>query len=214
MAAGAPEVDAHAEVVPAGASDTAATAATGAPAVTAQADVVGVQPPSDVGGDLAAGAPEVDATARVVPVPSATNLQTCRMMAGAWIPRRARLAQMPLLAIVEGPAEDLTRAICREICKQLPYYTYGEDCIPADSAPTGTVGREAGEHVRGGIVVSLDANQSEPEFSAGSPEPSVSEVRLLVSQSTTTDLDDLDLFISRRADLRRVLSRLTGGIGA
>ena len=90
-------------------------------------------------GDVEAGAPGVEATARVVPVPSATNLQTCRMLSGAWMPRRARVAVMPILAVVEGPAEDLVRAICREICKQLPYYTYGEDYVPADAAPTGTI---------------------------------------------------------------------------
>ena len=61
--------------------------------------------------------------------------------------------------------------------------------------------------------MSLDPNQSEPQFEDGSWEPSVSEVRLLISQATSTDFDDLELFISRRADLRRVLSRLTGGIG-
>ena len=214
VAAGAPTIAAQAEVVPAGGRDTAATVGAGAPVLTARADTVGVQPPEDVGGDVAAGAPEVDATARVVPVPSATNLQTCRMLAGAWMPRRARVAVMPIMAVVEGPAEDLVRAICREICKELAYYEYGESCIPADAAPTGTIGREAGEHTPGAIVVSLDPNQSEPEFGeTGGWEPSVSEVRLLVTQATTTDFDDLELFISRRADLRRVLSRLTGGIG-
>ena len=60
--------------------------------------------------------------------------------------------------------------------------------------------------------MSLDPNQSEPQFEDGSWEPSVSEVRLLISQATSTDFDDLELFISRRADLRRVLSRLTGGM--
>ena len=56
-------------------------------------------------------------------------------------------------------------------------------------------------------------NQSMPDFEDGSPEPSVSEVRILLTQPTTHDSDDLSLFISRRADLRRVLSRLHGGIG-
>ena len=213
-AAGAPRVSADAEVVPAGDTGTTATVGAGAPVLTARAETVGVAPPSDAGGDVATGAPEVDATARVVPVPSATNLQTCRMMAGAWMPRRARVAVMPILATVEGPAEDLVRAICREICRQLPYYTYGESCIPADAAPTGTLGPSEGEHTPGAIVVSLDPNQSEPEFSGGGGwEPAVSEVRLLVTQATTTDFSDLELFITRRADLRRVLSRLTGGIG-
>ena len=215
VTAGAPGVSAEAESVR-GAPvdhDTAAGVDLGAPSVTAEAEAVPEAAPVDVSGDVEAGAPGVEATARVVPVPSATNLQTCRMLSGAWMPRRARVAVMPILAVVEGPAEDLVRAICREICKQLPYYTYGEDCVPADAAPTGTLGPSAGEHTPGAIVVSLDPNQSEPEFEQGSWEPSVSDVRLLVTQATTTDFSDLELFISRRADLRRVLSRLTGGIG-
>ena len=170
--------------------------------------------PVDVGAPtVSAGAPGVEATARVVPVPSATNLQTCRLLSGAWLPRRARVAVMPIMAVVEGPAEDLVRAVCREICKELPYYEFGETCIPADAAPTGTVGKSEGEHTPVAIVVSLDPNQSEPEWEDGSPEPSVSEVRMLVTQATTTDYEDLELFVTRRADLRRVLSRLTGGIG-
>ena len=214
ITAGAPSVAADAERIEAGQADAAATAGAGASALTARAETVGVQPPADVGGDLAAGAPSVDATAGVVAVPSETNLQTCRMLAGAWMPRRARVAVMPLLCVVEGAAEDLVRAICRQICKELPYYVYGESCIPADAAPTGTLGPSEGEHTPGAIVVSLDPNQSEPSFGDGSWEPAVSEVRLLISQATTTDFDDLSLFISRRADLRRVLSRMTGGIGA
>ena len=201
VTAGAPGVSAEAEAVR-GAPvdhDTAAGVELGAPGVTAEAEAVPAAAPVDVGADVSAGAPGVEATARVVPVPSATNLQTCRMLSGAWMPRRARVAVMPILAVVVGPAEDLVRAICREICKQLPYYTYGEDCLPADAAPTGTLGPEAGEHTPGAIVVSLDPNQSEPEFEQGSWEPSVSEVRLLVTQATTTDFDDLELFISRRA---------------
>ena len=213
ITSGAPSVGADAERIEAGRADTAATAGAGAPVLTAGVETVGVWPPADVGGDLAAGAPSVDATAGVVVIPSETNLQTCRMLAGAWMPRRARVAVMPILAVVEGPAEDLVRAICREICKQLPYYEYGESCIPVDAAPTGTLGPSEGEHTPGAIVVSLDPNQSEPEFEQGSWEPSVSDVRLLVTQATTTDFDDLPLFIDRRADLRRVLSRLTGGIG-
>ena len=215
VTAGAPGVSAEAEAVR-GAPvdhDTAAGVELGAPGITADAEAVPEAAPIDVSGDVEAGAPGVEATARVVPVPSATNLQTCRMLAGAWMPRRARVAVMPILAVVVGPAEDLVRAICREICKQLPYYEYGESCIPADAAPTGTVGPEAGEHTPGAIVVSLDPNQSEPEWGAGSWEPAVSEIRLIVTQATTTDFSDLELFISRRADLRKVLSRLTGGIG-
>ena len=82
-AAGAPRVSADAEVVPAGDTGTTATVGAGAPVLTARAETVGVQPPSDAGGDVAAGAPAVDATARVVPVPSATNIQLAWLAAGA-----------------------------------------------------------------------------------------------------------------------------------
>ena len=134
VTAGAPGVSAEAEAVR-GAPvdhDTAAGVELGAPGVTAEAEAVPAAAPVDVSGDVEAGAPGVEATARVVPVPSATNLQTCRLLSGAWMPRRARVAVMPILAVVEGPAEDLVRAICREICKQLPYYTYGRStaCLP------------------------------------------------------------------------------------
>ena len=44
-------------------------------------------------------------------------------------------------------------------------------------------------------MVSLDVNQSLSEFEDGDPEPSISEVRILLTQPTTTDSDDLSLFI-------------------
>ena len=42
----------------------------------------------------------------------------------------------------------------------------------------------------------------------------MSEVRLILTQPVTTDLDDLDLFISRRADVCGVLAVLNGEIDA
>ena len=173
-----------------------------------------MQPPADVGGDVASGAPEADATAVVVPVPSETNVQLAWLAAGAWMPRtNPPRAQMPLVVRCEGATEDLCPAICRELAKQLEWCIFGETAVPSDSAPHGVVTSSAAQHVIGGVVVSLDVNQSMPEFEDGSPEPSISEVRILLTQGTTTDSDDLSLFISRRADLRRVLSRLHGGIG-
>ena len=214
VAAGAPTVSAQAEVVPAAAADVAGALAAGAPTLSADAEVESVGAPIDVGGDLAAGAPEVDATARVVPVPSETNVQLAWLAAGAWMPRtNPTRAVMPVVVRCQGATEDLCPAICRELVKKLTYYTLGEDCVASDAAPHGTITASSAQHVKGGIVVSLDVNQNLPEFEDGSPEPSISEVRILVSQGTTTDSDDLELFISRRADLRRVLSRLTGGIG-
>ena len=214
VAAGAPRVSADAEVVPAGDTGTTATVGAGAPVLTARAEKVGVAPPSDAGGDVAAGAPEVDATARVVPVPSETNVQIAWLGAGAWMPRtNPTRAVMPLVVRCQGGTEDLCPAICRELDKKLDWAIFSETAIPFDAAPHGTITGASGQHVIGGVVVSLDVNQSLPDFEDGSPEPSISEVRILLTQPTSSDSDDLPLFIARRADLRRVLSRLTGGIG-
>ena len=170
--------------------------------------------PSDVGGEVETGAPEVDATAVVVPVPSATNVQLAWLAAGAWMPRtNPSRAQMPLVVRCEGATEDLCPAICRELVKKLDWCIFGETGIPTDAAPHGVITASSSQHVKGAVVVSLDVNQSLPEFEDGDPEPSISEVRILLTQPTTTDSDDLPLFIERRADLRRVLSRLHGGIG-
>ena len=121
---------------------------------------------------------------------------------------------MPLVVTCEGPTEDLCPAICRELATQLEWAVFGESAIPADAAPHGVIPATRAPHDKGAVVVALDVNQSAPAFEQGSPEPSVSEVRVLLTQGTTTDYADLPLFISRRADLRRVLSRLNGGIGA
>ena len=212
--AGAPRVSADAEVAPAGDTGTAATAGAGAPGLTADVETVGVQPPSDAGGDLAAGAPEVDATARVVPVPSETNVQLAWLAAGAWQPRtNPPRAVMPLVVRCQGATEDLCPAICRELVKKLEW------CISVRRRSQATAHHTASSRVAPRSTSSAaswsvwDVNQSLPEFEDGDPEPSISEVRILLTQPTTTDSDDLSLFIERRADLRRVLSRLHGGIG-
>ena len=118
---------------------------------------------------------------------------------------------MAMVITCEGPTEDVVPAICRELATRLDWCEVGETVFPRDAAPHGT--GYHGEHVKAGLVVSLDANQNAPIFEQGSAEPSVSDVRILLTQSTTDDSDDLSLFISRRADLRRVLSALNGGIG-
>ena len=69
---GAPGVSADAEVVPAAVRDTAAAVAAGAPTLTAQAEVVGVGAPIDVGGEVETGAPTVSAQAAVVQADPAT----------------------------------------------------------------------------------------------------------------------------------------------
>ena len=84
--------------------------------------------------------------------------------------------------------------------------------IPADAAPRGTITAASGEHVYGGLLISLDPNQPAPEYVESNAKPDVSEVRLILTQPVTTDLDDLDLFIARRAGVCGVLAVLNGTI--
>ena len=241
VAAGAPVVSGSAEKVPAAVQDISGTVAAGAPRVTGRAEKVSADEPtvhdisgtvtagaprvtgraevveagySDTGGTIAAGAPVLTARAVKVAAPSETNVQLAWLAAGAWMPRtNPSRAQMPLVVRCEGATEDLCPAICRELVKKLDWCIFGETAIPTDAAPHGVITASSSQHVKGAVVVSLDVNQSLSEFEDGDPEPSISEVRILLTQPTTTDSDDLSLFIERRADLRRVLSRLHGGIG-
>ena len=143
-----------------------------------------------------------------------TTVQVAWFGAGAWMPRtNPQRAVMPLVVRCDGPTEDLCPAICRELARELSWGIYGENLIPADAAPRGVITESSGEHVKGGMLISLDPNQPAPEYSSTNPKPDISEVRLILTQPVTTDLDDLDLFIARRADVCGVLSRLHGGIG-
>ena len=80
--------------------------------------------------------------------------------------------------------------------------------IPADAAPRGTITDSSGEHVYGGMLISLDPNQPAPEYSSTNAKPDVSEVRLILTQPVTTNLEDLHTFIDRRADVCSVLATL------
>ena len=57
----------------------------------------------------------------------------------------------------------------------------------------------------------MDSNQPAPEYVESNAKPDVSEVRLILTQPVTTDLDDLDLFIARQG--RRVQGALDGERG-
>ena len=56
-----------------------------------------------------------------------------------------------------------------------------------------------------------------PLYVESNAKPDVSEVRLILTQPVTTDLDDLDTFISRRAGVCSALAilngTLTGAVG-
>ena len=144
-----------------------------------------------------------------------TRIQRVIFNAGAWMPRPTPLrAIMPISVTVEGDTSALVPDLCHELAREIDWAVYGETVIPADAAPRGTITAASGEHVYGGLLISLDPNQPAPEYSSTNPKPDVSEVRLILTQPVTTDLDDLDLFIERRADVCGVLAPLTGEITA
>ena len=99
-----------------------------------------------------------------------------------------------------------------ELARELYLGNLWGESIPADAAPRGVITESSGEHVYGGLLISLDPNQPAPFYSSTNPKPDVSEVRLILTQPVTTDLEDLHTFIDRRAEVCSVLSTLTGKI--
>ena len=143
-----------------------------------------------------------------------TTIMRCIFGAAAWMPRPTpRRAIMTCSVTVEGDTSALVPDLCHEIANALTWAVYGESIIPSDAAPRGVITESSGEHVKGGMLISLDPNQPAPLYSSTNSKPDVSEVRLILTQPVTTDLDDLGLFIGRRSDVCGVLSRLNGGIG-
>ena len=144
-----------------------------------------------------------------------TRIQRVIFNAGAWMPRPTpRRAIMPISVTVEGDTAALVPDLCHELSRALTWAVYGETVIPADAAPRGVITASSGEHVYGGMLVSLDPNQPAPEYVESNAKPDVSEVRLILTQPVTTDLKDLDMFISRRADVCGVLAVVNGTIDA
>ena len=144
-----------------------------------------------------------------------TRVQRVIFNAGAFMPRPSpRRAIMPISVTVEGDTSALVPDLCHELARALTWAVYGESVIPADAAPRGTITESSGEHVKGGMLISLDPNQPAPLYVESNAKPDVSEVRLILTQPVTTDLDDLDLFIARRSDVCGVLAVLNGVITA
>ena len=119
---------------------------------------------------------------------------------------------MPISVTVEGDTSALVPDLCHELARELGWGIYGENLIPSDAAPRGTITDSSGEHVYGGLLISLDPNQPAPEYSSTNAKPDVSEVRLILTQPVTQDLEDLHTFIDRRHDVCIFLSTLTGEI--
>ena len=215
VAAGSPVVSGRAEVVEAGTEDAGGSAESGAPIVSADAQVIPVGAPSDVSGDVSAGAPVVSGDAELVGPGRTVEVETVIFGAALWMPRsNPTRAVMPIVVTIQGECEDVVPALARELSRRIEWLHLGTTCIAADAAPQGTLSKAEGEHVAGGLTISTSPNQSEPEYEGGSPEPSVSECRLELTQGTTNAHADLPLFIDRRRELRRVLSRLNGAVGA
>ena len=117
-----------------------------------------------------------------------TRVQRVLFLAGAWMPRtNPRRAIMPISVTVEGDTSALVPDICHELARELTWAVYGETVIPADAAPRGVITASSGEHVYGGMLISLDPNQPAPDYSSTNSKPDVSEVRLI---NLTAAVDD------------------------
>ena len=117
---------------------------------------------------------------------------------------------MPITVRVENRPYSLVPDLCHELARKIPYYTYGESAIPADSYPLGVLSESSAQHEAGAVIISVDPNQAQGDYGSTSFEPDVSDVRLLLTQGITSDFDDMELLIGRRNDLLDVLGRLTG----
>ena len=137
-----------------------------------------------------------------------TTVQRIVRASVAWQPRNGA-AVLPIRILVSGETARVVPDLCREIAAKLGY-VYGSTVIPRDSVPQGAVSADA--RVVAGVIVSLDANQPAPEF--GDSGFSGGVVHVTLTQPTTNNVDDLDLFIDRRIALQKFLDRLTGTIGA
>ena len=134
-----------------------------------------------------------------------TTVQRIVRASVAWQPRKGA-AVLPIRILVSGETARVVPDLCREIAAKLGY-VYGSTVIPRDSVPQGAVSADA--RVVAGVIVSLDANQPAPEF--GDSGFSGGVVHVTLTQPTTNNVDDLDLFIDRREAQQR--RRIRGTIG-
>ena len=140
-----------------------------------------------------------------------TTIQTITFMAATWAPRdRPARAVMPITVRVERRPYALVPDLCWELDRKLAWCEYGETVVPQDSYPLGVLSESSAQHVAGAVIISVDPNQAQPDYSSTSFEPDVSDVRLLLTQPITSDFADMELLIARRNDLLDVLGPLTG----
>ena len=144
-----------------------------------------------------------------------TTISTATFEAASWVPLpNPYRAVMRASVAVQGDTDTVIPDLVQALARELPAWAVvGETLIAVDSAPTGQLPEDAAEHVAGGFVFSLDPNQGAPSWSQGNPEPDTADVRVVIEQPMTHDVDDLTVYIQRRRDLRSVLHRLHGNIG-
>ena len=135
------------------------------------------------------------------------TVTTVTMQAGAWAPRRRQgAAVLPILVGVQGDTETLVRDLVHELARVIPWAEAGENVVPFDALPEGTVTKVP----YAGFGLELDENQGLPEYEDGNPDPGLAQVRIRVVQRITGDSDDYNLLLQRRLDVRRALARVTG----
>ena len=142
-----------------------------------------------------------------------TIVQRCRVSQSAWTewpdPPRATLRATVWCA---GRTTSLVDDLCSALADKLDWGEYGVTIFPESTLPLDTPdGGEARLEI-GSLVGVTDVNQPSPEFEDGSPNPSVSEVRIRLEQPISNDLADRAELLKRRDDILDVLSRIYGRI--
>ena len=136
-------------------------------------------------------------------------------MQSAWTmypdPLRATLRGVVTVA---GPVETTVSDVAHALALALPWGRVGTSIFPEETLPLDLLDPAEAELEIGALVILTDANQGAPEYEDGSPEPSVSDVRIRFEQPVSRDLADRPLLLGRRRDLRAAFSRLHGRIGA
>ena len=117
---------------------------------------------------------------------------------------------MPVTVTCERRTSALVVDLCWALDRALSWCVFGETAIPLDTFPLGVLSDSAAIRTIGAMIVSIDPNQAAPVYEMGSVEPSVSEVRLILTQPIGTNLSDMELLIARRDDLLDVLGPLNG----
>ena len=109
-----------------------------------------------------------------------TTISTIVFTAATWMPRER--PDRAVTVSVQRRTSALVPDLCWELDRKLSWCVYGETAILIDSYPLGVITASSAQHVKAAVIISVDPNQSQPEYEQGSTEPSISEVRLILTQ--------------------------------